>query len=87
MHNDSRVSALPQSNTVTLGGSLGLEPRPLDPKSNALNIRSQCLTVDLFCYFLYLFSFSLCPQNVIYELINTEQTYMDDLSATLEVST
>ena len=46
--------------------------------------QDQCFPFSLsFC-----FSYTiLCPsQNVIYELINTEQTYMDDLSAALEVS-
>ena len=42
-----------------------------------------------FLYFLiliFLFNHFFLSQNVIYELINTEQVYMDDLSATLEVS-
>lgn len=42
-----------------------------------------------FLYFfilIFLFNLFFLSQNVIYELINTEQVYMDDLSATLEVS-
>ena len=39
----------------------------------------------LFDSYLFVQPFFL-SQNVIYELINTEQVYMDDLSATLEVS-
>ena len=35
---------------------------------------------------IFLFNHFFLSQNVIYELINTEQVYMDDLSATLEVS-
>ena len=42
-----------------------------------------------FLYFfilIFLFNHFFLSQNVIYELINTEEVYMDDLSATLEVS-
>ena len=49
----------------------------------------------LLCCFLFLCLFVIFPhffvlfprKNVIYELINTEQSYMDDLKTTLEVST
>lgn len=49
----------------------------------------------LLCRFLFLCLFVIFPhffvllprKNVIYELINTEQSYMDDLKTTLEVST
>ena len=41
---------------------------------------------SLFLFFFFYLLYFYPSQNVIYEVINTEQAYMDDLSTTLEVS-